>query len=113
MHMIATQNSSRSSGVSPHAADRLWQAMLARDRRADGSFVFAVRSTHIYCRPSCPARRPLRKNALFFRSPKEAEQSGYRPCQRCRPQEQQEGAELVCRAATLLAKADEESPRLE
>ena len=101
------------SPLSPGAQTKFWHATLARDHRADGSFVFAVRSTQIYCRPSCPARRPLRKNALFFRSPKEAEQSGYRPCQRCRPQEQQEGANLVRRAANLLARADEESPRLE
>jgi AraC family transcriptional regulator, regulatory protein of adaptative response / methylated-DNA-[protein]-cysteine methyltransferase len=103
-----------SSWVSQNAETKFWQAMLARDRRADGSFVFAVRSTNIYCRPSCPARRPLRKNALFFRSPKEAEQSGYRPCRRCRPQEQAEVASLVRRAASLLASANgEESPRLE
>jgi AraC family transcriptional regulator, regulatory protein of adaptative response / methylated-DNA-[protein]-cysteine methyltransferase len=101
------------SGLAQRAETKFWQAMLARDRRADGSFVFAVRSTHIYCRPSCPARRPLRKNALFFRSPKEAEQSGFRPCQRCRPQEQQEGAKLVRRAANLLARENEERPRLE
>jgi AraC family transcriptional regulator of adaptative response/methylated-DNA-[protein]-cysteine methyltransferase len=99
--------------LSPRSQTKFWQAMLSRDRRADGSFVFAVRSTHIYCRPSCPARRPLRKNALFFRSPAEAEQSGYRPCRRCRPEEQQEGANLVFRAAGLLARAEEESPRLE
>ena len=99
--------------LSPRAQTKFWQAMQSRDRRADGSFVFAVRSTHIYCRPSCPARRPLRKNALFFRSPAEAEQSGYRPCRRCRPEEQQKGANLVLRAAGLLARAEEENPRLE
>jgi AraC family transcriptional regulator of adaptative response/methylated-DNA-[protein]-cysteine methyltransferase len=102
-----------SSGLPQRAETKFWQAMLARDRRADGSFVFAVRSTHIYCRPSCPARRPLRKNALFFRSPKEAEQRGFRPCRRCCPQEQQEGAKLVRRATNLLASGNEENPRLE
>src|SRR5260370_24134910 len=101
-----------SSQLSPGAQTKFWQAMLARDRRADGSFVFAVRSTQIYCRPSCPARRPLRKNALFFRSPKEAEQNGYRPSQRCRPQDQQEGANLLLRHANLLAPTDDERPRL-
>jgi AraC family transcriptional regulator of adaptative response/methylated-DNA-[protein]-cysteine methyltransferase len=116
MHMIARQNSSRSSGVSPHAAERLWQATLRRDRRADGTFVFAVRSTHIYCRPSCPARRPLRQNTLFFGTAKEAESQGFRPCRRCKPQEQQEAIALVQRAVKLLiqsSEAAEASPRLE
>jgi len=99
--------------ISEQAATKFWQATLDRDHRADGSFVFAVRSTHIYCRPSCPARRPLRQNALFFRSAEEAEQRGYRPCRRCRPRELHEAANLVRRAATLLATADEENLRLE
>src|SRR5271154_6275170 len=65
-----------------------WQAVLRRDRRADGTFVFAVSSTPIYCRPSCPARRPLRTNTAFYATPEAAERSGYRPCRRCKPQEQ-------------------------
>src|SRR5260370_8138872 len=73
--------------ISAHAAARYWQATLARDSRADGSFMLAVRSTHIYCRPSCPARRPLRRNVTFFRTREEAEKQGYRPCLRCRPNE--------------------------
>ncbi|MGH7799728.1 MAG: bifunctional DNA-binding transcriptional regulator/O6-methylguanine-DNA methyltransferase Ada [Thermodesulfobacteriota bacterium] len=64
-----------------------WQAILARDNRFDGAFVFAVRSTGIYCRPSCPARRPRREQVLLFRLPKIAEQAGFRPCRRCRPNE--------------------------
>lgn len=63
----------------------LWQAVLARDARRDGTFFFAVKSTGIYCRPSCAARRPRRENVLFFRRPEEAEHAGFRPCQRCRP----------------------------
>lgn len=62
-----------------------WQAVLRRDRTADGTFVFGVLSTGVYCRPSCPARRPLRKNVRFFRSPQEAERSGLRACFRCKP----------------------------
>ena len=107
MHMIAKQNSSRPAGVSSHVADRLWQATLQRDRRADGTFVFAVRSTHIYCRPSCPARRPLRQNTLFFDTAKEAESQGFRPCRRCKPQEQQEAIALVQRAAKLLINSSD------
>lgn len=64
-----------------------WQSVLERDRSADGTFVFAVRSTGIYCRPSCPARRPERANVLFFALPEAAEQAGFRACRRCRPEE--------------------------
>jgi|SRR5579859_1387010 len=64
-----------------------WQAVLARDRAFDGRFVFAVRSTGIYCRPSCPARRPRREQVLFFPLIEAAEQAGFRPCRRCRPAE--------------------------
>jgi AraC family transcriptional regulator, regulatory protein of adaptative response / methylated-DNA-[protein]-cysteine methyltransferase len=62
-----------------------WQAVQARDRAADGEFVYAVRSTGIYCRPSCPSRKPRREQVLFFRLPEAAEQKGFRACQRCRP----------------------------
>jgi AraC family transcriptional regulator of adaptative response/methylated-DNA-[protein]-cysteine methyltransferase len=62
-----------------------WQAVLARDASRDGSFVFAVSSTGVYCRPSCPSRRPRRENVAFFRQPDEAERAGYRACLRCRP----------------------------
>src|SRR5437588_10486020 len=98
--------------ISAHAAARYWQATLARDSRADGSFVLAVRSTHIYCRPSCPARRPLRRNVTFFRTREEAERHGYRPCLRCRPNEISGPVALVHRAADLLAQFSEESMTL-
>jgi AraC family transcriptional regulator, regulatory protein of adaptative response / methylated-DNA-[protein]-cysteine methyltransferase len=62
-----------------------WRAVEARDRAADGSFVYAVRSTGIYCRPSCPSRKPERVQVLFFKSPETAEEKGFRPCLRCRP----------------------------
>jgi AraC family transcriptional regulator of adaptative response/methylated-DNA-[protein]-cysteine methyltransferase len=65
--------------------DGAWRAVIARDARADGTFVFAVTSTRIYCRPSCPARRPRRERVHFFRTPEEAEGAGYRACRRCRP----------------------------
>jgi AraC family transcriptional regulator of adaptative response/methylated-DNA-[protein]-cysteine methyltransferase len=99
--------------ISRQAAAKLWQATLQRDRRADGTFVFAVRSTHIYCRPSCPARRPLRQNAVFFRSPQEAENRGFRPCRRCRPKDLAAATALVSQAASLLANSSEENVRLE
>jgi AraC family transcriptional regulator, regulatory protein of adaptative response / methylated-DNA-[protein]-cysteine methyltransferase len=98
--------------ISAHAAARYWQATLARDPRADGSFVLAVRSTHIYCRPSCPARRPLRRNVTFFHTREEAEKQGYRPCLRCRPNEIAGPVALVQRAASQLAESSEEGVRL-
>ena len=95
--------------ITPHAAARYWRATRARDSRADGTFVLAVRSTHIYCRPSCPARRPLRRNVTFFRTGEEAERNGYRACLRCRPNEISGPVALVQRAADLLAQSIEES----
>jgi AraC family transcriptional regulator of adaptative response/methylated-DNA-[protein]-cysteine methyltransferase len=62
-----------------------WNAVLARDARRDGEFVFGVSSTGVYCRPSCPARRPRRENVTFFARPEQAEQAGFRACLRCRP----------------------------
>src|SRR3989441_802603 len=64
---------------------RRWHIVLARDRRFDGAFVYAVRSTGIYCRPSCPSRRPRRALVTFFPIPEAAEQAGFRPCRRCSP----------------------------
>ncbi len=66
-------------------AGKAWQQVLARDAAADGQFVYAVRSTHIFCRPSCPSRRPTRKNVTFFPTPESAEAAGYRACKRCEP----------------------------
>ena len=64
---------------------RRWQAVLIRDRRADGAFVYAVRTTGIYCRPVCPAKRPKREHVVFHDSPDSAESAGFRACRRCRP----------------------------
>ena len=64
---------------------RRWQAVLGRDRSHDGAFVFAVSSTGIFCRPSCPSKRPRRENVSFFPDAHHAEQSGYRACLHCRP----------------------------
>ncbi|MFW6192304.1 MAG: bifunctional transcriptional activator/DNA repair enzyme AdaA [Gemmatimonadota bacterium] len=67
--------------------DEMYEAMLARDTRFDGIFITAVTTTGIFCRPSCPAKKPNRENVEFYRSAREALASGYRPCQRCRPLE--------------------------
>ncbi len=98
--------------ITSQVADRFWQATLHRDARADGSFVFAVRSTHIYCRPSCPARRPLRRNTLFFRTAQDAESRGFRPCRRCRPRHQDSATALVQQVAAVLSGGSDESFRL-
>src|SRR6059036_1635041 len=96
--------------ITGHAAARYWQATLARDSKADGTFVLAVRSTHIYCRPSCPARRPLRRNVIFFHTREEAEKQGYRACLRCRPNEVSGAVVLVQRAVRHLADSTRECP---
>jgi len=101
--MSSQQAKSFADRITSQAADRFWQATLQRDTRADGSFVFAVRSTHIYCRPSCPARRPLRRNTLFFRTTQDAETHGFRPCRRCRPKLQDPATALVQQVAAVLA----------
>jgi len=64
---------------------RRWQAVLDRDGALDGTFVFGVSSTGIFCRPSCPAKRPRPQNVTFFDHALQAEQAGYRACLRCRP----------------------------
>jgi AraC family transcriptional regulator of adaptative response/methylated-DNA-[protein]-cysteine methyltransferase len=67
--------------------DSLWRAVMSRDARLTGAFVFGVRSTGVYCRPGCPARRPGREQVVFFASPRAAEQAHFRACKRCRPRE--------------------------
>ena len=68
--------------------NRRWRSVQTRDARADGAFVYAVRTTGIYCRPSCPSRRPKRESVEFFAAPAAAEHAGYRACRRCAPQRQ-------------------------
>lgn len=74
--------------------ERCWQAVCERDATQDGRFVFAVRSTGIYCRPSCPARRPRRDNVSFHNDANSAEAAGFRPCKRCSPQGQSPAQQL-------------------
>lgn len=66
-------------------ATNYWDAVMARERSMDGVFYYAVLSTGVYCRPSCPSRRPRRENVIFFRARAAAEQAGFRPCRRCKP----------------------------
>ncbi len=78
-----------------HLGEQQWQQVLSRDARADGKFVYAVRSTHIYCRPTCPSRRPSRANVDFFAQPSAAERAGFRACKRCRPNTQNPQAQII------------------
>jgi AraC family transcriptional regulator, regulatory protein of adaptative response / methylated-DNA-[protein]-cysteine methyltransferase len=96
----------RPTGAQPSDAqpsdDQRWKAVLARDAGHDAEFVFAVSSTGVYCRPSCPARRPRRENVTFFSRPDQAEKAGFRACLRCRPKTlsghlQSDSAKEICR----------------
>src|SRR5215475_5445890 len=82
------------------SASQKWSLVMARDARADGRFVFAVKTTGVFCRPSCPSRRPRRENVQFFDSPIQAQQAGYRACLRCSPvgkNPQMQKIEAACR----------------
>jgi AraC family transcriptional regulator, regulatory protein of adaptative response / methylated-DNA-[protein]-cysteine methyltransferase len=86
------------------AANEKWLLVLARDSRADGRFVYAVRSTGVFCRPSCPSRRPRPENVEFFDSPSEAQRAGYRPCRRCSPTERDRQAQKIEAACRYIDK---------
>jgi AraC family transcriptional regulator, regulatory protein of adaptative response / methylated-DNA-[protein]-cysteine methyltransferase len=97
----STQDSDHRTVEVENNAQR-WDAVVARDSAHDGDFVFAVASTGVYCRPSCPARRPRRENVKFFVRPEQAERAGYRACLRCRPKSlsghaQSDGVKEICR----------------
>jgi AraC family transcriptional regulator of adaptative response/methylated-DNA-[protein]-cysteine methyltransferase len=90
--------------------DQRWAAVCAREGAADGAFYYSVRSTGVYCRPSCPARTPRRANVAFHASCGDAEAAGFRPCLRCRPTEPplaERQAEAVARACRLIEASDE------
>src|SRR5262245_16235270 len=94
-----------------HGLDARWKALAARDRDADGTFVYGVTSTGVYCRPSCPSRRPRADRVRFFDSAVDARKHGFRACKRCRPDSLDLGApgiEAVRRVSAFLAThADE------
>jgi AraC family transcriptional regulator of adaptative response/methylated-DNA-[protein]-cysteine methyltransferase len=87
-----------------------WGAVVRRDRQADGVFCYAVRTTGVYCRPSCASRRARRENVRFYTTTREAERAGFRPCKRCRPGEPSRGDEravAVARACRLIETAED------
>ena len=87
-----------------------WRAVTRRDASADAAFVYSVRTTGVYCRPSCAARLPNRENVRFHATPEEAARAGFRPCKRCRPNDaslaerRQDAVEKACR---LIESANE------
>src|SRR5438270_7405484 len=91
-----------------------WQAVLAHDRRFDGRFFYGVKSTGIYCRPSCPSRRPKSETGVqFFADHVTAEIAGFRACQRCRPREVSAQIAMVERVSAILRNRADERVTLE
>lgn len=75
------------AAIAAYNPAELWDAVVARNRSFDGALFYCVKTTHIYCRPTCPSRRPKPENVQFFFDPDAAEQAGFRACKRCRPRE--------------------------
>lgn len=99
----------------PTEQDSRWESVSRRDAHADGSFVYAVKTTGIYCRPSCPSRAAKPQNVRFYATPAEAESAGFRPCQRCNPNGQssvEANTALVAEACRLI-EASDEMPKLD
>ncbi|HEY6219007.1 MAG TPA: bifunctional DNA-binding transcriptional regulator/O6-methylguanine-DNA methyltransferase Ada [Gemmatimonadaceae bacterium] len=90
-----------SSQVSAKQTDR-WSAVVRRDRRRDGEFVYAVSTTGVFCRPSCGSRRPLQKNVRFFDDTAGAREAGFRPCKRCKPESADSSATLAAEIKRLI-----------
>ena len=105
---MRTENQATHCLQSPKLTERrFWRAVTARDGRYDGAFVYAVRTTGIYCRPSCPSRRPRREQVVFFGAPETAEREGFRPCRRCEPRGVPKAAEsrLIRQACQLMEES--------
>jgi AraC family transcriptional regulator, regulatory protein of adaptative response / methylated-DNA-[protein]-cysteine methyltransferase len=98
--------------MTPYSDSQAWAAFEARDRAADDRFVVAVTTTGIYCRPSCPARRPKRENVRFFDDGAGAQAAGFRACLRCKPDEAARDRVAVARAIEQI-EAAEAPPSLE
>ena len=87
--------------------DTAWAAFMRRDRSWDGRVIGAVKTTGIYCKPSCPARRPKREHVIFYASGEEARTAGFRPCLRCKPDEVGRDREAIAAAVRLIERAEE------
>ena len=95
------------NNVSRLDVETAWAAFERRDRSWDGRVIGAVKTTGIYCKPSCPARRPKREHVEFFDSAEEARAAGYRACLRCKPDEVGRDREAVAQAVKLIEAAEE------
>jgi AraC family transcriptional regulator, regulatory protein of adaptative response / methylated-DNA-[protein]-cysteine methyltransferase len=104
---ILAPRSDTMDNVSRLDADTAWAAFMRRDRAWDGKILGAVHTTGIYCKPSCPARRPKRENVTFYATAEEARAAGYRPCLRCKPDEVGRDREAVAKAVKLIEQAEE------
>ncbi|MDB4948984.1 MAG: bifunctional transcriptional activator/DNA repair enzyme protein Ada [Gemmatimonadetes bacterium] len=103
------------AGAGEVDAETAWTAVLARDGEQDGRFVYAVATTGVYCRPTCPSRRPRRENVAFYAAPADAERAGFRACRRCRPDRDDASAteRALERARQALDAALDAPPTLE
>ncbi len=113
MSVIETNRLGAASAAA-RANDERWQAVTRRDAAFDGKFFFAVRTTGVYCRPSCASRAAKRENVSFYATAEAAERAGYRACKRCRPDKlgaPDPGVEAVRKACERIAAA-EEAPKL-
>lgn len=104
-----TRSTRQAAPVLPTASDPRWAAVVARDAAADGSFYYAVRTTGVYCRPSCPSRLARPENVELHATREDAERAGFRPCRRCRPDDAsatQRQSALVASLCRLIEGAD-------
>lgn len=95
------------------SADRCWQAVLEHDGAFDGRFVTAVRTTRIFCRPSCKAKQPRRENVTFYADALHAKQAGYRACLRCKPESVAPDVELANQVVAYIETHPDERPALD
>src|SRR5438874_1210783 len=115
MAMLARQiqppRSAQVDNVTHLDPDTAWAAFMRRDRSWDGRVIGAVKTTGVYCKPSCPARRPKREHVIFYSSGEEARVAGFRACLRCKPDEVGRDRGAVAQAVKIL-EASEEPPTL-
>lgn len=94
-------------------ADSRWAAVVARDKTSDGTFFYSVKTTGVFCRPSCGARLARPENVQFYSTTEEAERAGFRPCKRCKPTGlsiDEANAAKIAQACRVIEKADQ-APR--
>src|SRR3954469_12241606 len=106
-HDIQSPRSALVDNITRLDPDTAWAAFMRRDRSWDGRVIGAVTTTGVYCKPSCPARRPKREHVIFYASGEEARAAGFRSCRRCKPDEVGRDREAVARAVKIIEAAEE------